>query len=342
MGGGLSKDDRRMMVRLRQNAVNQIIRGVPANKVAAAAGVDPSTVFRWVRRFNKGGLAALESSKARGNAPKLSSDQVGRLRQMIVGSDPRQLRFEFALWTRELIGELIEREFGTHMSPSAVGRLLRRIGLSPQRPIWRAYQANPDAVAAWRATEFPAIKAEADKVGALVFFGDEASVRSDYHAGTTWGEIGVTPVVSSTGARYSVNMISAVSPKGKLHFRIVEGKVNADAFIAYCKALADDNRGRPVFLIVDGHPSHRAKKTKEWVRSTEGKFRLFYLPGYSPQLNPDEWVWKNVKADRIGRAGITSLEDLQNKARNALERLARLPELVSAFFRDPNLRYINV
>lgn len=135
-------------------------------------------------------------------------------------------------------------------------------------------------------------------------------------------------------------MMSAVSLQGRLHFMLVEGKVNSAVFIDYCQRLLDDNPGRPVFLIVDGHPSHRSNRTKEWVASTGGRFRLFYLPGYSPQLNPDEWVWKNVKHDRIGKAGVTSIDDLRAKAMAALERLAQTPQLVRSLFRDPNLRYI--
>ena len=303
-------------------------------------GVDRSTVFRWVKSYNEGGLSALKEKKALGKPPKLNVSQVAKLRTLILGADPRQLRFQFALWTREMIAELILREFDVEMSLSAVGRMLRRIGLSPQRPLWRAYQANPDAVERWKSEEFPAIRAEAAKVGAAIFFQDEASVRSDFHGGTTWAEVGRTPVVKTTGARYSVNMISAVSAQGKLHFMLVEGTVDSDVFIGYCERLLHDNQGKPVFLIVDGHPSHRSKRTKEWVASMEGRLRLFYLPGYSPQLNPDEWVWKNVKHDRIGRAGVTSFEDLREKAVGALERLAGMPELVRSFFRDPDLHYI--
>lgn len=176
-----------------------------------------------------------------------------------------------------MVAELIEREFQVIMSVSAVGRMLRKMGLSPQRPLWRAYQANPEAVEAWRTVEFPAIKAEAAKAGGTVFFQDEASVRSDYHAGTTWGLLGQTPVVQTTGARYSVNVMSAVSAQGALHFMLVEGKVNSEIFIDYCQRLLDDNGGRPVFLIVDGHPSHRSKMVKEWVSGTNGRLRLFQL-----------------------------------------------------------------
>ena len=327
--------------RIRRWAVEQVTRtGARVEAVAEALGYGRSTVFGWVQKYAACGLRELQTKLRSGRPPKLTSRQRVRLVPYLVGTDPRHLRFAFALWTREMVAELIEVKFEVVMSPSGVGRILRRMGLSPQPPGWRAYQADPQAVATWRTVAFPLIKAEAAKVGGIVFLGDEASVRSDYHAGTTWGRVGQTPVVPTTGARYSVNMISAVSARGKLHFRIVEGKVNAAAFIDYCERLRHDHPRRPVFLIVDGHPAHWARAVRDWVASTNGRFRLFYLPGYSPQLNPDEWVWKNVKHDRIGKAGITSLEDLRSKAEGALQRLAGLPHLVKSFFADPKLQYI--
>ena len=309
MGKGLSRDERRAAARIRVQAVKQLQRGGSVAEVADVLGFKASTVYRWAKMYADGGLEALEGRKAVGKPPKLTLTQVTKLRALIVEVDPRQLRFEFALWTREMVGELIGREFGVVMSPSAVGRLLRRVGLSPQRLLWRAYQANPDAVERWKAEEFPAIRAEAARVGGVVFFQDEASVRSDYHGGTTWGEVGHTPVVATTGARYRERLLA-------------------------------DNPDRPVFLVCDGHPSHRAKRTKEWVQSMGGRLKLFFLPAYSPQLNPDEWVWKNVKHDRVGKAGITSHDDLRHKAVAALQRLADTPNLVRAFFGDPDLAYI--
>jgi transposase len=177
------------------------------------------------------------------------------------------------------------------------------------------------------------------KEGATIYFADEAGIRSDYHAGTTWAPVGQTPVVHNTGARYSVNMISAVTAQGALRFTVGEGTVNAEVFIDFCKRLLHDASG-PVYLIVDGHPAHRAKATSAFVASTDGRLRLFFLPGYSPELNPDEWVWKNVKHDRIGKTGVSSKHDLKAKAVGALRRLQKLPALVRAFFADPHLNYI--
>jgi hypothetical protein len=148
--------------------------------------------------------------------------------------------------------------------------------------------------------EFPAIRAAAKAEGATIYFADEAGVRSDYHAGTTWAPVGRTPVVKATGAGHSLNMISAVTAQGLLRFSTYTGGFTAARFIEFCQKLIHDTDG-PVYLIVDGHPTHRAKIVKDFVAATDGALQLFVLPAYSPQLNLDEWGWKNVKHDRVGR-----------------------------------------
>ena len=164
-------------------------------------------------------------------------------------------------------------------------------------------------------------------------------MRSDDHAGTTWAPGGRTPVVATTGDRFAVNLISAVTAKGKLRFAADEGSLNGPVFIDFCRRLLHDTPG-PVLLVLDGHPVHRSKAVKQFAASTGGRLRLCFLPGYAPELNPDEWVGKHVKHDRIGRAGVTGSEDLNAKALAALHRLHRLPQLIQGFFRDPNLCYI--
>ena len=178
------------MEQIRVRAVTQALRGVSVQDIVSALGVSRSSVFSWIAQYNKDGMNALRSRKAHGAKPKLTVTQLTKLRTLVVGVDPRQLRFEFALWTREMVAELIQREFGVTMSLSGVGLLLRRLGMSPQRPLWRAYQGDPEAVEAWKTNQYPAIAAEAKRIGAAIFFQDEASVRSDHHAGTTWGLVG--------------------------------------------------------------------------------------------------------------------------------------------------------
>jgi transposase len=174
---------------------------------------------------------------------------------------------------------------------------------------------------------------------ATIYFADEAGIRSDYHAGTTWAPVGQTPVVKATGARHSLNMISAVTAQGLLRFSTYTGSFTAARFIEFCRKLLADS-DRPVYLIVDGHPTHRSKAVKQFVDSTDGRLRLFVLPAYSPQLNPDEWVWKNVKHDRVGRTSITGHDEFKTKVIGALRRLQKMPHIVRAFFADPDLRYI--
>jgi transposase len=155
--------------------------------------------------------------------------------------------------------------------------------------------------------------------------------------------VGKTPVVKATGARYSLNMISAVTAQGLLRYTTYNGSLTGPVFIEFCKKLLTDTEkatGRGVYLIVDGHLVHKAKKVKEWVASTKGRFQLFVLPAYSPQLNPDEWVWKNIKHDRVGRTSVKTKDEFIALARAALRRLQRRPELVRAFFGDPDLAYI--
>lgn len=324
---------------MRIRSVQQIENGAHPEHVAAGLGMQRSTVYGWLAQYREGGIEALKAKPIPGRPSKLSGAQLRRLYTLIVGTNPAQLQFELALWTRDTVRQLIRREFGVRLSAVSVGRLLRKLGLSPQRPLHRAYQQDPEAVQYWKDEQYPAIRAEAKAAGATIYFADEAGIRSDYHAGTTWAPVGQTPVVESTGARHSVNLISAVTPGGTLRFSTVDGKLNADRFIDFCDKLIHDTAG-PVFLIVDGHPAHRARAVTDYVASTGGQLRLFFLPPYSPELNPDEWVWKNVKHDRVGRASITNADDLKHQAFAALRRLQRLPHVVRGFLADPNLRYI--
>ncbi|PNE39920.1 IS630 family transposase [Streptomyces noursei] len=332
---------RKTLEELRIRTVRRILEEeVRPDEAAETLGLARSTVYGWLTAYRTGGWDALKERKAPGAVPKLSVEQQRALFKLVAGRDPRQLEFDFALWTRERVRELIRREFGVKMHVTAVGRLLRRLGLTPQRPLWRAWQQDPARVERWKREEFPALKAEAKKAGASIWFADEAGIRSDFHAGTTWAPAGQTPVVKTTGRRASVNMISAVTGKGALRFMVVEGGVNAGVFLTFVRRLVADT-DRPVFLVMDNHSIHRSKQLRQFAEQSEGRLRLFYLPPYSPELNPDEWVWKNVKHDRIATAGLDDHNDLKGKALSALHRLQKLPDVVQGFFHAPDLTYIN-
>lgn len=310
------------------------------DRVAEFLDVGRESVFRWWRDYRAGGVEALRTKKARGRPAVLDDGQVRRLFALIEGANPRQLSFDFGLWTRSLVGELVRREFGVRLSESAVGRLLRRMGMSPQRPLYRAYQQDAARVERWKHEEFPAIRERAGREDALIFFADEASVRTDFHAGTTWAPVGRTPVVESTGERKAVKMVSAISLAGHLRFQLHSGSMNAHTFKLFCGRLIDDI-GKKVFLVVDGSSVHTAKEVREFVAANSDRIELFFLPPYSPDLNPDEWVNKNVKHDRVARGVPQSVDDLKQLMLGALRRLQKRPDIVQGFFADPALKYIS-
>lgn len=333
------KLDHATLETLRQRAVDQVEAGGDPREISRILGLHEHTVYGWVAIARQQGRQALQAKPIPGRPPKLTDAQRARVVELVTSKNPDQLQLDFALWTRDLVRRLIWAEFGVRMSASAVGRMLHKMGLSPQRPLWRAWQSDPDKVQAWKDTQYPAIAKEAKKAGATIYFADEAGIRSDHHAGTTWGKVGRTPIIKTTGARFSLNMISAVTARGTLRFSTFTGSMTASKFIDFCKRLMADTSG-PVFLIVDGHTTHRAKKVNAFVASTGGRLRLFQLPGYSPQLNPDEWVWHNVKHDRVGRAKIAGPDQFKNLAVAALRRLQAMPHIVRGFFGDPDLAYI--
>jgi len=214
---------------------------------------------------------------------------------------------------------------------------MKLLGFSAQKPLYQAWQQDAALVRQWEKDTYPAIRAEARANGATIYFADESGIRSDYHTGTTWAPRGQTPVVEVTGRRFSLSMISAVSPRGDFRFMVHDGSVTATVFREFLKRLMIGAH-KPVFVIVDGHPIHKAKLVKTYVERLDGKLKLFYLPPYSPHLNPDEQVWAHVKR-QVSRQLVQGKDEMKRLAIGALRRIQRLPELVKSFFRQPECEY---
>lgn len=326
------------LTELRKRGIAAVKNGATPSEVARILGVTRAAVYGWLALDQQGGDAALEARKRGGRKPKLDGKSIAWLYQAITLGDPRQYRFEFALWTSKMVAELIWRKFGVRLSKASTCRLLNRLGLSPQRPLWRAYQQDPKVVEKWLREDFPRIQALAKAKKARIWFGDEAGLRSDAHAGTTWARKGKTPVVSTTGARFGMNLFSAVNRQGEFRFMGVKGRINAGKFIEFLKRLVCGTK-HPVFLVVDGHPTHKALKVDRYVKTTNGRLQLFYLPPYAPELNPDELVWNDLKNNGIGRKSISDLKQMKRDAISHLLSLQKKPRKIRSFFQTKTTSY---
>ncbi len=334
----MARKGRRSTNEERVEAIRLLSQGYTKAEVARVLNVTESSVYGWQKTYRVGGLAELSTKIASGRKRLLSDKQLLQLSSW-VRMDPRQLEFDFGLWTRKIVRELIRRKFRVDYSEQNVGRILKMLGFSPQRPVYQALERDQEKRRIWQEETFPAIKERADREGARIFFADEAGCRTDHHAGTTWAPVGQTPVVRGTGKRESIGMISAVSMRGAMHWMVFEGTMDSALFTEYLNRLIHDVKGK-IFLIVDRAGYHTSKETREWVKKHENRIELFFLPSYSPDLNPDEWVWKNVKHDHIAHIVPQRPGHLFEIAEWALRLLHATPAKVRSFFADPKLAYI--
>lgn len=304
---------------MRQQAVKAIPEGQEVNTVAAAYGVNVRSVFRWLADFANGGQNALLAKPIPERPPKVSAEEMRWLAQAGRDNTPLQCKFVFGLWTLSLIAALTEREFGKKLSLASVSQIMKLLGFSAQKPLYQAWQQDAALVRTWVAEIYPAIRAEAKATGATIYFADESGIRSDCPTGTTWAPVGATPVVEVTGRRFSLNMISAVSPQGEFRFMLHDGSVNPEVFLEFLKRLLVGAE-KPVFLIVDGHPIHKAKLIKKFVEAQNGKLKLFHLPLYAPHLNPEKLVRAYVKR-QVARQLVQSRDEMKRLALGAWRRL---------------------
>jgi transposase len=324
---------------MRERAVRSVQDGESPEVVSRVIGINRSTIYGWLAQYRRGGRGALKAKPLFGRPPKLDGKKLKWIYDTVTQKNPLQLKFAFALWTREMVAKLIKDKFNISLSVVSVGRLLAQLGITCQKPLHHALERNEALVQQWLKQEYPKIRALAQREKADIYFGDAAHMRSDHHAGRTWGKKGDTPVVSSTGARYRMSLISAITSRGHMRFMIKEkGGVNAEVFIEFLRRLMIGSKNK-IFLIVDRGPAHVAKKTRAFVASLGGQLRLFYLPPYSPDRNPDELVWKHLKADTVARTSITSFNDFKDKVKSSMLSLQRKPAKIRSFFQKPSLKY---
>jgi transposase len=327
---------------LRMQAVDAVKnQGFTHVKAAKTFGVSRQTVDKWMKKSRSGGKNALRKQK-RGR-PSASSKIAPRIAALVVHiiltSVPEQHGCTGVLWTRKTIGELIEAKGGPVLSRWTVGRLLKKWKLTPQKPAKRALEQNPKEVRHWLRTEYPKIVKKAKRMNAEIHWEDETGLRSDHQSGTTYGRKGKTPVVSGTGKRFSINMLSTITNKGFLRFMTYTKKFTAPVFINFLGRLIKDTTTMP-FVIMDRHPVHyRAKKVKQWLKEHEKEIQVFFMPGYSPQLNPVELLNQDLKANALGSKRPATLQELKKNIRSHLRRKQRRPSEARAYFNGASVRY---
>jgi len=327
---------------LRRRVVEAVQKGLSQTVAAGIFGVARGTVSRWMGLVERQGRRALKARR-RGRPPvsRLAPHEAATTVRYIVSGCPEQLLLPFALWTREAVQELLLRKFDLQVSVWTVGRYLRAWGLTPQKPVRRAYEQNPVAVRKWLAEEYPAIRAQARQFKAQIHWLDEMGLRSDHQAGRSYGRRGQTPVVFGTGQRFRCNMISAITNRGRLAFMIFRQRFTTRVFLNFLGRLLRLTRKtrRKIFLIVDGHPVHKARSVRRWLTEHAQQIRIFCLPSYSPELNPDELLNQDVKTNALGRVRPVNVQEMMGNLRSYLRITQARPKLVKRYFRERHVEY---
>jgi transposase len=331
--------DHKTLSHIRAQAVRRVLEdGERPSEVMKSYGLCRTTIYPWLREFKDKGWEALAESISEGPKPKLTDPQKQKVKRWILGKDPRQYGFDFGLWNRRIIQQLISEKLGVWLCLTSVGKLLASLDITPQKPLRRAYERDPKAVQHWLDEDYPKLKKRAKKLGAKIFFLDEAGFQSDPVLGRTYGLKGKTPVVSTSGQRQSINVISAVNARGEFWAATYEGKLNAESFVLFLGNFMKGRQGK-IFLVVDGHPSHTAKAVERYVETLEGRLELHRLPAYAPDLNPDEFVWSHMKKNGVSKKPLKQNEALRDRVEEDLLKIKADRALVRSFFRADSVVY---
>ncbi len=316
-------------------------RGLSQAQAAEAVGVHRQTVNIWLQRYRAQGEAGVldgrRVSPRRGKG-LLTADEADRVRGWIADRTPDQLKLPFALWTSRAVRDLIALRLGKRLGLSTVQLYLQRWGMTPQKPLARARERQPAAIAAWLELDYPAIARRAKSERAVIYWGDETGISNQDQIGRSYAPKGKTPVVRRTARRISQSMISAVSNRGLMRFMLYEAALNALRFIAFLRRLIKD-AGQKVILIVDNLKVHHAAKVTAWVAAHAHEIELCYLPAYAPDHNPDEYLNNDLKQKLRQQPQPGSKDALTKSTRAVLRAIQRSPARIKAYFKPQPVRY---
>ena len=309
-------------------------------EIAEITGLSDQTVRDLFKKYDKGGIAAIKPQK-RGRKPgekrHLSPAQEQEILKQLVDHNPEQFKIKGCLWTRDSVRELIKQKYGIAMPIRTVGEYLRRWGLTVQRPAKQAMSQKPEQVEAWLNEQYPAIHTEAKAENAEIFWGDETAVQNVANYARGYAPKGQTPVVKVQAKKMHINMISAISNQGKLHFLLYSDAINSDRLISFMQAIVKTADGRKIYLILDNLKVHHSKKVSEWVEEHKDQIRLFHLPPYSPEYNPDEYLNNDLKHSLGTHAMVKNTLELEENTSKFMDCLSADPDHVKAYFDHPSL-----
>lgn len=326
----------------RKQVVRLYKKGIKIMQIVPLTGLSYPTVRAAIDRFESGGWSGIRPAargRNRGDGRVLSAMQEETIQRLIIDKRPEQLKMDFSLWSRAAVGQLIEQEFGIKLHVRSIGKYLKRWGFTPQKPIKRAYEQSPAAVQAWLEGEYPAIEQRARSEGAEIHWGDETALVNTDVRGRSFAPAGKTPVAMAVGAtRQKLSMIATVTNQGKTRWMIIDEAFDADKLIEFLQALIKD-AGKKVFLILDNLRVHHSKIVKAWVAQHQDQIELFYLPSYSPQLNPEERLNSDLKQEMGKRVPVRTKAKLREAANDHMAMLVQNPERVMNYFQDKRVRY---
>jgi len=323
----------------------QVIRlrkaGRTLDEIAQLTGLSKTGVFNICKRHDAGGAKALHDAptgRQVGDKRLLSAEQEAQVQSLIMDKTPDQLKLPYALWTRGAVAELIEQRFGIRLPVRTMGLYLARWGFTPQKPIKKAYEQSPAAVKKWLDEDYPAIAARAKAEGAEIHWGDESGLRSDDVRGRGFAPRGQTPVIRVNNKRHGLSVISTVTNKGQMRWKIFEGALNADILIDFLRRLIK-GASKKLFLILDNLRVHHAKPVKAWLAEHADAIEVFYLPSYSPELNPDEMANADIKQALTKLAPARTKGQLLKATARHLRSVQRQPERIRKYFEHGPVRY---
>jgi transposase len=323
---------------IRHNAIQMFLKGFSQVNISKILGVSTRAIYKWLKAYKELGEKGLKIQKrGRPKGTQLQPWQSAQIVKLIKDSCPDELSMPFYLWTRESVGRLIKDKFNIKLSKWTVGRYLAKWGFSPQKPARRAIEQNPKAIENWFNIEYPIIQKLAKKERATIFWGDEMGLRSDHNVGRTYGLKGKTPILKCTGNRFSCNMISTITNLGKLTFMVFDENFTEDVFLKFLKRFIRQS-SRKAFLIVDNHRAHKSKKVKEWLKMNKEAIRLYYLPSYCPELNPDEFLNQDVKS-YMGKQRVETKAQMVKNLNKHLKMRQKQPEVIQNFVKGCHPRY---